>query len=238
MPFTIKNRTGLLAFIGFTALGAFLSACRAPLVMQEYRFHTILWDVDWSSNGDVLATGGNHDRLTFLGTDSLSILNTMPLPKTITNLEFHPSNSTIAVSYQLTEKPAFIYDTITHRKINLRAKNKNGSRGMAWSPNGQFLAVGDNDGLLTIYNIDGKLLSTHEVDPKAITGLDWHPTKNQLVTIGSQISIVYLDAFELVTVTPRDNEVLMLCVDWHPSALPSETFQTGHSSSDSMGFSA
>ncbi len=47
--------------------------------------------------------------------------------------------------------------------------------------------------------------------------MDWHPEKNLLVAVGEKISIYDFENDTIAHIAPRKEEVLMLCVAWHPS---------------------
>ncbi len=47
--------------------------------------------------------------------------------------------------------------------------------------------------------------------------MDWHPTQDIVVAVGDRISIYEVQSDVLHTIEDRAEEVLMLCVAWHPS---------------------
>jgi len=88
------------------------------------------------------------------------------------------------------------------------------------------LALGDNNGYITIYNENGKFQKKIHTTQRGLMDLAWHPKKNTIATVGEKISIYDYESDSLKHIQDRteDVEVLMLCVAWHPSG---EFFVTG-----------
>ena len=184
----------------------------------------LLWTVSWSPDGKYIASGGNQDTLRiFLGTNFKKEKN-YPLSNTITKLKWNPNYKKLAVTTQIsTDKPRII-DLENDAVIMLENISNDGARGIGWSSDGKLLAVGDNEGMLTIFNENGNFIKKIDVKQQSITGLSWHPKKNIIVTVGSQIAIYDYEKDTLLNIKPRKQKVLMLCADWHPSG---EFFVTG-----------
>lgn len=193
------------------------SGCKTGIPTQTAPPEEILWTANWSADGKYIAVGGNHNRLLlFSGKDS-KLLREYPLENTITKLRWHPDGALLAVATQISADRPFILDISSGRRIELEGIANDGARGLGWSAEGELLAVGDNVGQLSIFTKNGDFVKKTDVKQKSITGLSWHPTENIIATVGSQIAIFDLDKDTLMEITPRPEEVLMLCVAWHPS---------------------
>jgi WD40 repeat protein len=81
-----------------------------------------------------------------------------------------------------------------------------------WSSCGE--GIGEGVGVLAA---DGKRLKKISTNQKSIIGLDWHPTKDLVVAVGDKISIYDFNTDAIYPIEDRKEEVLMLCVAWHPS---------------------
>ncbi|WP_053971753.1 WD40 repeat domain-containing protein [Mangrovimonas sp. ST2L15] len=201
-----------------------LFGCKASEKQESFTDKGLLWTVNWSSDGRYIATGGNQDTLRlFLGKNFKREKN-YPLTNTITKLKWHPKDKKLAVSTQISTDKAKIIDLENNAIIVLDSISKDGARGIGWNFDGKLLAVGDNEGMLTIFDKKGNIIKKIDVKQKSITGLSWHPKKNTIVTVGSQIGIYDYENDNLFNIKPRNQEVLMLCIDWHPSG---EFFVTG-----------
>lgn len=184
----------------------------------------ILWTVSWSPDGSQIAAGGVMDTLlVFSGTD-YSDVDYIPFASTITQLKWHPASKKLAISSQISAGQSAIYDFENKTLVTLDSIGADGARGLGWNYNGSLLAVGDYDGALMLYDEKGSFIRKINTAQKSITGLSWHPKKNVLAVVGSEITIMDLEEERLETVQPRAEEVLMLCVSWHPSG---DYFVTG-----------
>jgi WD40 repeat protein len=192
-----------------------LFACKTPL--QEYTFETIIWTAAWSPDGQYVASGGNAEVLTIWSSDTWKVAEQDSFPQTITNTAWHPTLPKLAVTLHLTPKTSVIIDMETKQKTELPGVSPEGARAVAWSPDGQWLALGDNEGYLSLYTPQGALERQVKVDPKAITGLSWHPDGQQIATVGSKLGFYNLETEGVETIAHRDTPVLMLSVAWHPS---------------------
>lgn len=201
-------------------------SCKYPIPTDSP--DTILWTVAWSPNNKYIATGGNGNQLRLISAKNFHHKKIIEIPQTITKLKWHSDGKHLAICKQISSEPSFILNIETGEEIELEGveagENVGGARGIDWNHSGELLALGDMEGFVSIFDKKGKLLKKTKADPKGITGLDWHPFKNILVTVGSQMSIYNLEIEEVKSIQPRPNEVLMLCVEWNPSG---EFFVTG-----------
>lgn len=192
---------------------------------QDTANKKILWSTDWSSNGKYIAIGGNIDTLKIYSAKDLQLYKSYPTKNTITCIKWHPFKNILAVGTQLSGDKVRIFNFETDKIIELEGISPDGARGIDWNYTGDFLAVADNDGQISIFDIDGNLIRTikHE-NTKSITSIDWHPKKNIFITVGDKIRIFDIDGTLLKTIKHRQEDVLLLCVAWHNSG---DFFVTG-----------
>jgi WD40 repeat protein len=75
----------------------------------------------------------------------------------------------------------------TNEKIELDGISSDGARGIDWNYTGEYVAVGDNDGQILIYDLKGELFKkVNKEDRKSITALAWHPKKNVFIIISEK----------------------------------------------------
>lgn len=148
----------------------------------------MLWTTDWSPDGKFIAIGGNLDTLKIYSEKNLKLHKSFPIKSTITRVKWHPSKKSIAVATQLSQDKSSIINLDTNQRIELKGISTEGARGIDWNYTGLFLAVGDNEGKILIYDMKGNLIrSFRNENSKGITSVDWHPKKNVLITISDKI---------------------------------------------------
>jgi len=185
----------------------------------------ILWTVDWSPDENFIAVGGNADTLKIYRSENLQLYKTYPIRNTITCVKWHPYKNILGVGTQTSGDKVRILNFETDKTLELDGISMDGARGIDWNFSGEFLAVADNDGQISIFDKDGHIIRKikHE-NSKSITGIDWHPSKNIFVTVGDKIRIFNIDGGLLKTIKHRKEETLLLCVAWHQSG---DFFVTG-----------
>lgn len=183
-----------------------------------------LWAVNWHPNANEIAVGGTQDTLRIFSSKESRLLKNYPVKGTITKTKWHPTKNILAFSVQGGKSKASIFNVDTGKRIELDSINDSGVRAIDWNKNGEFLATGDYEGIIGIFNEEGKLVKRIVTDQKGIMGLDWHPSKDIIVAVGEKISLYDLSSDSLRHINHREHEVLMLCVDWHPSG---KLFVTG-----------
>ena len=192
---------------------------------QESDFDKIIWAVDWSPDGKFVAVGGNNGDLKVYTKKKFDLFKTYPIKGTITALKWHPSQPLLAIAMQNSENKISLLNFESGKFIELENDIKGGARGLDWNFDGQYLAVADNEGIITIYTKEGKFLkSIKKENTKSYTALHWHPSKNIFLTVSTNIRMYTLEGTLLNKIQNRPEEVLMLCVQWHPSG---EFFVTG-----------
>ncbi|NNF35581.1 MAG: WD40 repeat domain-containing protein [Saprospiraceae bacterium] len=213
----------MLKFLLTTLLFGLLFSCSEPAPEVD-PFDKILWTADWSPDGQYIVVGGNSGDLNFISGDDYSITKSVPVPQTVTNTSWYNDGKNVLVSFQMTDEGSFSFNIDTEKKTRIDSLPSTGNRAVGWNYDHSLYAIGDNEGMLSIYDSDGQLMNKFEGDPKSITGLDWHPTENIISMVGSRLGIYDMESDSFNVITPRDQEVLMLCVDWHPSG---DFFVTG-----------
>ncbi|MBK8966869.1 MAG: DUF4440 domain-containing protein [Lewinellaceae bacterium] len=173
----------------------------------------ILWTAAWGPDGRFIATGGNHNVLRIFSGTTFEPAENYPVKGTITNLKWHltcpcsPSRRGFAdqssAHLETASGPCGTVQPCTACAPSAECRRR--------------AAVGDNEGQLHLFSKDGTLLRTIDVQQKSITGLDWHPTQNIVATVGHHIALYDTDQEKLTAITPRPEDVLMLCVAWHPT---------------------
>jgi len=211
----IRKSSNMKTSLILAILCTSLFACKTPL--QEYGFETIVWTADWSPGGQYIATGGNTETLTVWSPNGLKVEEEHAFPHTITDVAWHPTQPKLAVALQIAPKASAILDMETKQKLELPGVSPEGARAVGWSPDGRRLALGDNEGYLSLYTPEGEWQQRVKVDPKAITGLSWHPDGQRIATVGSKLGFYNLETEAVQTIAHRENPVLMLSVAWHPS---------------------
>jgi len=178
-----------------------------------------LWSVDWSPNDKFIAVGGVDSIVRIYHGNNLKLHKSFSIDSWIHVVKWNPDNSTLAVA--TLNKEVLLINLVTETVIILNSNG--GSRAIDWNFNGEFLAVGDLDGGIKIWDKNGKLVKFFEkeygpdVAGKSYLGLDWHPSQNIFVAINFQIQIFDSTAGELKVMEHTNKQAIMLCVNWHPS---------------------
>lgn len=176
-----------------------------------------LWTVAWSPDDQYIAVGGEKGVLKIYDGIAFNLLMSFPIEEVIiSRVKWHPYENKLAVITQSDSFKAKILDLDKKEWIDLEGLETS-LRGLDWNYSGDFLAVSEFEGEISIFSANGKKVSRFLADPKSVTGIDWHPTKNILTAVGSQIGIFSYLGDTLNIFAPRAEEVLILCVEWHPT---------------------
>ena len=196
-----------------------------PLLAQNTTKREILWTADWSPNGKFIAVGGNLDTMKIYASKDLQQYKSYAIKNTITRIKWHPYKNILALVTQSSIDKSCIINFETGHMIELEGISPDGARGIDWNHSGDLLAAGDNDGQISIFDIDGKLIrKIKQENTKSITSIDWHPKKNTFVTVGDKIRMFDVAGTLLQTISHREGDILLLCVAWHRSG---DFFVTG-----------
>jgi WD40 repeat protein len=192
-------------------------------IVQEVQL--FFWSVDWHPRKDLVIAGGSNSLgLKLISTNDFQESKTWPYQGTITKSKWHPFKNKVAIAVQDGLSKLAILDVNDNHKLELDSITNYGARAMGWNSSGELLAVGDNEGFLTFFNEQGKFLRKIDTEQKGLMSLNWHPEENILVTVGEWISVYYYASDSLSRFEDRNEEILMLSVEWNPNG---EFFVTG-----------
>jgi WD40 repeat protein len=204
----------------FTTIIILLTFSGHQAVAQDTADKKIIWTTDWSPDGKYIAIGGNIDTLKIYSSKNLQLYKSYPTRNTITCVKWHPFKNILAVGIQASSDKVRIINFDTDRIIELEGISPDGARGIDWNYSGDLLAVADNDGQISIFETEGKLIRKIKHDnTKSITSIDWHPFKNIFITVGDKIRIFDVGGKLLKTIAHRQEEVLLLSVAWHKTGV-------------------
>lgn len=174
----------------------------------------VLWTTDSSPDGKFYAVGGNDSLLKVYEANDHKLLHSFKLPASVQFLDWHKDSRLLAIA--LAEKPVQILDITTATFQHLNATT--GSRALDWNHDGELLVVGDYEKTLQIWSTDGRLLKTiKKGDNKSYLSVEWHPTKNIILTGSDKIRIFDTAGTLLRSIKHRKEETPILTVRWHPS---------------------
>ncbi len=178
----------------------------------------IIWAADWSPNGKWIAVGGENGLLKIYSKKKYRLYKAFSLVETITAIQWHPDAELLAVSTQGNINHTCLIDLNNDQVIYLEEVSPTGARGLDWNFDGNYLGIADNEGIISIYTKEGKLVRQIKKDNTfSNTGLDWHPSENIFVVLSELVRLYNLDGQLIKAWKHRKEDVLLLCADWHPS---------------------
>jgi WD40 repeat protein len=185
----------------------------------------ILWTLDWSPDGKYCAIGGDDGLLRIYEATGFTLLKTHKFATAVQCLDWNQDGKLLAIA--LDDHPVQLLNIETGQYLILQGTT--GSRALAWNNNGAMLATGDYNGLLYIWNKEGKLLKTIKKDnTKTYLSVDWHPKKNILLTGSDRIRLFDTSGNLLQSIKHRSEETIILTVKWHPGGTFFATGDYGH----------
>ena len=175
----------------------------------------ILWSSRWSNDSKFIAIGGSDEHLRIYSTDSFKLYRSYFMQNGVFRMEWHPTKNILAIAGG--EGVTRMLDLDNH-KMTVLEGYQNGSRAIGWNRNGEYLACGDLEGNLVIWNEKGNLIRTiKKENTYTYVGLDWNPKKDEIIVLGKYARVYDLEGNLLQKFEHRKEEVLQLCVQWHPS---------------------
>lgn len=150
-----------------------------------------IWTVDFSAQGDRLATGdSNHEvRIWNLG-DGQLLLRCQGHTSWIFSVAWSPDNSSIASAGQ--DTTIRIWNSQTGRCLKVLRGHTHFVWSIAWSPAGEMLASASQDQTIKIWNTQtGECLNTFSGDTKFFKSVAWNPD-GTLLASGSEDGVVHL----------------------------------------------
>ena len=199
--------------------------CKQKKISQNTeRENWWLWTANWKPDGGRIVAGGTQDTLRVFSDGDYKLLKNYRKDGTITKTKWHPYSNILAIAMQEGKSRSLIFNFNKDKRIELDSLDEFDARAIGWNNSGNLLAVGDYSGILTIYDIVGEIVKRIDLDEKGLIGLDWHPGKNLIAIVGERIALYDFDNDTAISIQPRKQEILMLCVAWHPSG---DLFVTG-----------
>ena len=184
---------------------------------QQNEYNKTLWAVAWSPDGKYIATGGNQDELKLFDANTFELIKTYPVKNVqLSRLKWHPFENKLAVITQSKTFKAKILNLDDDIWTELKGL-ENSFRGLDWNYNGTLLSVSEFEGFVSVFNTEGNRISRFKANEKGAAGLDWHPKKNILVTVGTEVGIFNHLGDTLKMFETRTKEPFLLCVEWHKS---------------------
>jgi len=183
-----------------------------------------LWTAAWSPDDKHIAIGGSEGVLKIYSGADYELDTSYTLGDVIiSRVKWHPEQNKLAVITQSSTFKTKILDLNKSSWIELQGL-KDSFRGIDWNHDGSLLAISGGEGEILVFDSVGNRIADFLADDKSVTGIDWHPSENKLTAVGSTIGIFNAHGDSLYFAQPRDVEVVMLCVEWHPSG---KFFATG-----------
>ena len=209
-----------------------LTACSCTGQQAKSNPNRGLWTVDISHDDKYVALGGDDSLLRIFTSDfKLYRSEKLETRGALRAVHWHPKANLLAIS---TRNDIWILNSETGAEIKLEGDH-NGSRTIAWNYNGEMLAAAAGSGIIWIWNKNGKLLRKIQKialdgspDKKDFLGVDWHPSKNILTTVGDEIRIFDTSGNQLNVFKHREKQAGLLTVKWHPSGNFFVTGDYGH----------
>ena len=182
---------------------------------------TGIWATEWSNDGKYFALGGDDSTVWIYNAADYTLYRSFKLNNALRGLKWHPKENLLAISelgdVQLLDMKTERLTTIP----NLTA----GGRGIGWNHTGDLLALADGRGVLQIMDKEGKIIrSIAKYNNHSYLSLDWHPTKNIVVTASDEIILFDTAGKQLQFIKHRKENTGILTVKWHPSG---EFFASG-----------
>ncbi len=191
------------------------SSCRSTKAPTPPRDPTgTLWAARFSFDNQLLAVGGEAGEVLLFQTSDFSLIERYQIGAPVFRLSWHPHQLVLAVASM--EGHACLLDIANSSKTILPEVNE-GTRAIDWNRSGEFLASANYGKSITIWNEGGELLrNLPNAAEKSFVGIDWHPQWDELITLSESIQRFDPDGQLLQRWMHRPEEVLMLCVQWHP----------------------
>lgn len=184
----------------------------------------ILWTADWNPNGKLIAIGGDDKVLRIYEANNYTLYKSYELKGAVQSLDWNIDGKLLAIG--IDDNPVQLLNIEAGDFVELKGP---GSRAVAWNYNGQLLGVGDYEGNLQIWNNKGNLVRTIKKEQnKTYLSIDWHPTRNIILTGGDKIRLFDTSGNMLLNIKHRVEETILLTVKWHPGGAFFATGDYGH----------
>lgn len=146
----------------------------------------------WSPNGKLIAFGGDDRTLRVLNTTSNKIFSKRFAKKRISSLAWCPNEEVFVVALASQDGNLYLID-LAKETVILQVPFQQPIYSMAWSPQGQYIAVGLRNGMSVLLQFSGKSLkklvtkANFEIDnaDTRVTSLAFNPTSSYLISRSS-----------------------------------------------------
>lgn len=205
----IRNLSIQVITVVFVLITASLSA-------QQDGNSKILWSANWSRDGKYIAVGGVDKKIRLYDGKSFELVKVIDTETEIQRMSWHPFANILAVA--AVGKGSKVIDLDKRTEYQLEGDSGYGSRAIAWNYTGELLAVADYEGGITIRTPQGKLIRTiTKSNTISNVAMDWHPAKDEFIVLSEAVRVYDAEGVLLNEFKHRKQEVLMLCVKWHPN---------------------
>jgi WD40 repeat protein len=173
-----------------------------------------IWTTEVSADGKYVALGGDDSTVWVYATDNYALRHAYKMGSMVRCLSWHPREPLLAIATS-NDVAVLLLPAQTITKIN---GLPTGGRGVAWNHNGELLALADGNGVIRIMNKEGRLLrSIKKHNDNSYFCIDWHPSKEILVTGSDEIMLFDTTGQQLQMIKHRNVATGVLTVKWHPS---------------------
>ena len=154
--------------------------------LRGERLQTTISSLAWSSVDDTIAAGGINGLTTVWKTETLQPLAKMyvnwPDRNDVNGVTWSPSGKLLALAHGARGVGGVTYWDPAAGRVGKTLSDIGGwLRGISWSPDGQWLAVGGEDGLVRIVNIEtSSIAATLTTDSKPVWSVAWSPDGTRL----------------------------------------------------------
>jgi WD40 repeat protein len=189
--------------------------------VQENKHPHYIWATEWSKDGRYIAVAGDDSTVWIYDGTHHHLHKSFYLNAMIKHVSWHPFENLLAIA---TTKGVELLDMKTE-KLSVAPGVKVGGRALGWNYTGELLALADGAGVVQIMDKKGNhIRSIKKHNRHSYVTIDWHPSKNIVVTGSDEIILFDTSGKQLAFIPHRKENTLLLTARWHPSG---EFFATG-----------